>query len=151
MSALDELFERARCMVDEGDRDAESIIRECYDLECSDWFLWELLQAVFNPSDLLSDGVEEQLIDYCIGELGDEVESLIDDAVAKEEDKEEAETVWYDLDIDEDLIGNREQDVYDNLGSVIDEMVNGHELYTFFHEDGEHKCVWDETQRRFVG
>ena len=86
MSALDEIMTRAECCIADGDRDAESIIRECFDLEVYDDFRWSLLKAVYNASDL---GEDEVLIDYCIKELKDEVQDLIDDAEDEEEDEEE--------------------------------------------------------------
>lgn len=153
MGALDEIITRAKCCVEDGDRDAVGIIRECYDLEVSDWFKWELIKAVFNPGDLLDYEKEEQLVEYCIGELKDEVQDMVDDAVQAEEDLEEAESIYYDLgldELDESLVGNRERDVLDNLGSVSSWVDNGHELYQFFHKDGEHSVTWDETQHKFV-
>lgn len=151
-SALDAIMERAACMVSDGYRNAENIIRECYDLEVGDWFTWELLQAVYSPSELLTATIEEGLIDYCINELEDEVGDLIDERVAQEEDEEEAENAYYDLGLDDEpQVGNRERDVFEHLTRVEHFDDNGHDLYRFFHKDGEHSCTWDETYRKFVG
>lgn len=151
MGALDEIITRAKCCVEDGDRDAVGIIRECYDLEVSDWFKWELIKAVFNPGDLLDYEKEEQLVEYCIGELKGEVQDMVDDAVQAEEDLEEAENAYYDLGLDEEeSVSNRERDVFENLAAVEVYNDNGHELYKFFHKDGEHSVTWDETQHKFV-
>lgn len=151
-SALDAIIERAECMVADGGRDAEAIIRECYDLEVYDWFTWELLKAVFSADELVQRaGADEELIEYCIGELSEEVQRMVDDAEQEDEDREEAVDVWYDLELDaSDLVGNREQDVFDHVAKVENIKDNGHDLWKFFHEDGEHSCTWDATTGKFI-
>lgn len=83
--AVKEVWKRAQCCVEDGMRDAKAIIKECYELEVSEWFTWELLQAVFNADDFVTLEVEEALINYLNGELEDDVQDLIDEAEEEEE------------------------------------------------------------------
>lgn len=154
MGAIDEIIERARCLVDDGSRDVCEIINEAYDLEYCDWFLWELLEAVYSPSDLITTEVEESIVSFIEAECGDEIQDMVDEATQRDEDAEEAENAYYDLGLDEldaSLMGLRERDVLCNLGGVEVTSENGHELYRFIHMDGDHSVTWDETQRRFIG
>ena len=167
MSAFDDIIIRAECLVGEGKRDAEKIIRECYDLEVYDDFSWELLHAVFSPGELiLRADVEEELVQYCIDELEDEVQDMIDDAEEDEEDEEdECEVVdgipWHRLSASfaakaskfppQDALGFRERDVLEHLERAEWTIDNGHVLYRYFHEDGEHDFTWDATQRLVNG
>ena len=98
MGALDEISSRCRCIVADGGRDVEGIIREAYDLEVYDWLKWELLQAVYNPSDLMTDEIEEGDINYCISELHDEVQDMVEER----EEEEERDEMLGELDIDYD-------------------------------------------------
>ena len=153
MGALDEIVSRAECLVSEGKRDMYEIVQEAYDLEYCDWFLWELLKACYNPSELVTAEVEAAFIDYITAEVGGDIQELIDLTVQEEEDEEEAVNAYYDLGLDElddTVVMNREREVFENLGSVISTVENGHELYQFFHKDGCHSVTWDETQRRFI-
>lgn len=87
--AVKEVWKRAVCCVEDGDRDAKAIIRECYELEVSEWFSWELLETVFNADDFITPDVEEALIDYLINELENDVQDLIDEAEEEEVEEEE--------------------------------------------------------------
>lgn len=148
MGALDEIVTRAECCVSDGMRDADGIIRECYDLEVSDWFKWELIKEVFNPSDLLDYEKEEQLIDYCIGELHDEVQDMVDEKESEEERDEMLEELGIDY---RKTLGNREREVVDNLDRVELKLDDGHHLYKFFHKDGEHDFTWDNDDQKITG
>lgn len=152
MGALDEIVSRAECCVSDGMRDADEIIRESYELEYCDWFLWELLKECYSPSELVTLEVEESLIEYIKRQVGEDVQALIDDAVQAEEDMEEAENAYYDLcldELDESLVGNREREVFADLCRVEHTTDNGHELYRFFDGLG-YSVTWDETQHKFI-
>ena len=155
MSAINDVITRAQCIVDDGDCDnVHDVISEAYELEYRDSFLWDLLETVFNPSDLISPDVEDELLNYITAQTGDEIQDMLDEAEQAREDEEVAVQTYYDLAIDEEygqLIGNRERDVFDNLASVERYLEGpGHWLYQFFHKDGEHSCTWDDKQKRFV-
>lgn len=148
MGALDEISSRCRCIVADGGRNVEGIIREAYDLEVYDWLKWELLKAVYNPSDLMTDKIEEGIIDYCISELEDEVADMVEER----EEEEERDDMLEELGIDYDKsLGFRERDVVDNLDRVEFEIDNGHHLYKFFHKDGEHSFTWDNDDEKITG
>ena len=152
MGALNEIIIRAHCMVSDGERDAEKIIRECYDLEVYDDFMWSLIKAVFNPADILTSELEEQLVQYCIDELEDEVQDMIDDAEEEEERIEKRDELleYWGIDYEANL-GFRERDVVDNLDHVEEKVSGGHELAIFHHKDGEHTFEWDNDQQRVTG
>ena len=84
MSAVETILERAKCVVQDGGRDAEAVIRESYDLEVYEWLQWELLKEVFCAGDLIDADIEEDLIQYLIDECEDEVQDYIDDAEEEE-------------------------------------------------------------------
>lgn len=155
-SALDEIVSRAKCIIEDGTHNVCEVIREAYDDEYGssrqDAFLWELLKACYCPSDLISCDMEEEMLDYITSEVGYEIEQMVEEDALRREDEEEAENAYYDLGLDEEpQVGNRERDVFENLARVECRLDNGHELYRFFHKDGEHSCTWDDTYRKFVG
>lgn len=147
-SALDAIIERAECMVAEGKRDAEAIIRECYDLEVYDWFTWELLKAVFSADELVQRaGADDELIEYCISELEDEVQDMIEEREEVDGRNELLEEFGIDYD---KTLGNRERDVVDNLDRIEFKLDRGHHLYKFIHTDGEHAFTWDNDDEKIV-
>lgn len=165
-NAIDAVLTRAKCLVYDGKRDPESIIRECYDLEVGDWFLWELMQAVFNPSDLLSFDMEEEIIEYLLDECKDEVQDMVDEAEDDEDDEDdECEVIgripWHRMSDSSaaevskfppnNALGFRERDVLEHLARVEWCIDNGHVLYRYFHEDGEHDFEWDATDKKVTG
>lgn len=147
-SALDEIKDRCECIIYDGGRDVESIIREAYNLEVYDWITWELLEAVCNPSDLLTEELEEELIQYVIGELEDEVQDLVNDKQREDDLKELLEEFGIDYD---KTLGNRERYVVDNLDRVEFKLDGGHHVYVFYHKDGEHDFQWDNDSQKITG
>ena len=60
-SAVNEILDRARDNVLDGERDVDDIILDAFEVEIerSSWVLWELMQEVYNPDDVLNGDFED--------------------------------------------------------------------------------------------
>ena len=85
-SAVNEILDRARDNVLDGERDVDDIILDAFEVEIerSSWVLWELMQEVYNPDDVLNGDVEDDdhyapLFNYVYREIHREVEDFIEE------------------------------------------------------------------------
>lgn len=84
-NAFDEILDRAKDNVLDGEHDAGEAIRDAFDIEATrSWVLWDLMKEVFNPDDVLNGdfGDEDpyiQLFDRVVNEISDEVEDFIEE------------------------------------------------------------------------
>lgn len=85
-SAVNEILDRARDNVLDGERDVDDIILDAFEVEIerSSWVLWELMQEVYNPDDVLNGDFEDDdhyapLFNYVYREIHREVEDFIEE------------------------------------------------------------------------
>lgn len=82
-----EILDRAKALVEDGERDPYDAISEAFDTEVEkEWVCWELMKDVYNPDELLrgevGGGVVDgyaPLFDYVYNEIHTDVEDFIEE------------------------------------------------------------------------
>ena len=86
-SVYDEIRDRAKCIVADGDRDPDSVFREAFDYETDTyWAQWELLQEIFNPDEFFEQHLDE-IFEHVKDEVFEDIEDMVEEA-EEEEDEE---------------------------------------------------------------